>query len=825
MSRHGKALLLMWLVWSVCPIQATSQEMEAYVTARNLPLSPSQRRVASFIRQAAEMLTQHGAATARSLVPPSVRLHQDGAIEVYIYTTGYTPDQGQALEQHGVRIYYADARSGIVYAAVAAVSLDAVAALPFVRWIGPPAGSMLRVGSVTSEGDTALRADEARTTFGIDGSGVRIGIISDSLVNAQASIDSGDLPADLLIVNGQDGHTIGSPTDEGRAVAEIVHDLAPGATLLFHTGFPTSLNTIQAIQALLDAGVDILFDDIGFLAEPVFEEGPVAQAVHDATESGVVYVTSAGNAADRHYRAMYRELDPNDDDPAVNLHDFGAGDATMSITIPAGSSLLAVLNWANPFDGSGSDDYDLLVFDADGMQDACRQPGLFGICASTDDQMHTAAPPQELVSVQNVTGSPVTVTLLINRVAGNAVPLAVNFGRGVIIVEHNVESGSMFGHPCVRAALALGAVDAEPDFNTNAIEDFSSQGPCVNFFPTMEYIHKPDGVAPDGVSTSLAQFDPFFGTSAAVPHAAALAALLIEAAGGPGVLSHTRIADILRLSAVDRGVPGPDHVFGHGAFDAVAAVQALQTSQGGMNTPPQSLMDSPAEDMTVAPGSAVVFQGTCLDADDDGPFTFAWDFGGAAPASNLQNPGGLLLNTLGAFPVSFTCTDADGASDPTPATRTVTVSQTPVSRITAPTGNVTVTAGNTLDFAGACSDADNDLPFSFLWVFGGGAETASSTQQNPAAVRFDTVGTFTVTFTCIDALGLADPHPVTVQVQVIAPQDAGGGGCSVLPGGIQTSGHPLEAFGNILLPLMVMLAIRAWHQYRRRRRNRPGVAS
>jgi hypothetical protein len=822
MSRHGKALLLVWLVWCVWPVQGTSQEMEAYVAARKMPLSVSQRRIASCIRQAVQMLTQHGVASPRSLVP----LHQDGTIEAYIYTTGYTPAQGQTLEQHGVRIYYAEARSGIVYASVAAGALDTVAALPFVRWIGPPATSTLRVGSVTSKGDTALRADEARAMFGIDGSGVRVGIISDSLINDQVAIDSGDLPPDLLIVNGQDGSTIASATDEGRAVAEIVHDLAPGATLLFHTGFPTSLNTIQAIQALVGEGVDVLMDDIGFFAEPVFEEGPVAQAVRDAIENGVVYVTAAGNAADRHYRAVYREFDPNDNNPDVNLHDFGAGDPTMSITIPAGSSLLAVLHWANPFDGSGSDDYDLLIFDADGVQDACLQPGLVGICASTDDQRDTAAPPQELVSVQNVTGSPLAVTLLINRVAGNAVPLAINFARGVILDEHNVASGSMFGHPCVRAALALGAVDAEPDFDTNPIEDFSSQGPCVNFFPTVEYLHKPDGVAPDGVSTSLARFDPFFGTSAAVPHTAALVALLIEAAGGHGTLSHIRIANILRLSAVDRGSPGPDHVFGHGAFDAVAAVQALQTSQGGTNAPPQSIIDSPAEDMTVALGSSVVFQGTCLDADDDGPYTFAWDFGGAVAASNLQDPGGLSFNTLGVFPISFTCTDADGAPDPTPARRTVTVSRAPVSRITKPTGNITITPGDTLDFAGACRDADDDLPFSFLWFFGGGAAVASSTQQNPAEVRFDTVGTFTVTFMCIDALGLADPHPVTVQVQVRATQDSGGGGgCGAFPGGIYTSVHPLEAFGNILLPLMVLLAMRTWYRYRRRGRENDPCAS
>ena len=79
--------------------------------------------------------------------------------------------------------------------------------------------------------------------------------------------------------------------------------------------------------------------------------------------------------------------------------------------------------------------------------------------------------------------------------------------------------------------------------------------------------NKPDVAAADGVTTSLEEFTPFFGTSAAAPHAAAVAALLIEATGGPGVLKNTQIADLLRATAVDLGAPGPDNTFGFGALD------------------------------------------------------------------------------------------------------------------------------------------------------------------------------------------------------------------------------------------------------------------
>ena len=173
-----------------------------------------------------------------------------------------------------------------------------------------------------------------------------------------------------------------------------------------------------------------------------------------------------------------------------------------------------------------------------------------------------------------------------------------------------------------------------PGFDT--LEGFSSQGPCELFFPTHEFRTKPDVAAADGVNTSLPDFTPFFGTSAAAPHVAAVAALLIEAAGGPGAVSNTRIANILRLAAVDRGTPGVDNSFGYGVVDALLAVQALGAAT---NTPPRSVIDSPGADLIILLNTSVTFQGNCVDAEGDQPFTFAWDFSGVAPPTTVQNPG------------------------------------------------------------------------------------------------------------------------------------------------------------------------------------------
>jgi len=667
--------------------------------------------------------------------------------------------------------------------------------------------SQRRTGSVTSEGDALMRATLARANVGVTGQGVRVGIISDSLSDAATSINSGDLPPTITIVNGQDGGTVSRATDEGRAMAEIIHDLAPGAQLLFRTGFPTSLDFIAAVQELTAAGAHVIVDDIGFFNEPVFEEGPVAQAVRQAIQQGVVFVSAAGNDALSHYQETFREAASAGGEAGLALHDFGGGETHLEVRIGANSLVVIFLQWTNPFDGSANTaDYDLILADAHGNT----------LAISNDDQLGTRAQPLETLFFPNVTGRPITASVAIQRVGGAALPFALHFNsRGrVTVLNHNIPAGSIFGHACVRDVLTVGAVDvSEPGFAT--LEDFSSQGPCELFFPTRELRTKPDIAAADGVVTSLPDFTPFFGTSAAAPHVAAVAALMIEAAGGPGVVSNTRISNTLRRAAVERGAPGVDNRFGHGVVDALLAVQAIRATT---NTAPRSVIDGPGTDLTVPPNTVVTFQGQCVDAEGDQPFVFAWDFGRAAPPSAAQQPGDIRFSTLGVFPVTLTCTDARGRTDTTPARRTITVSNLPESRITSPTTDVVITAGSNVSFAGACTDPDNDVPFTFFWHFGGTASPSAASVQEPGAVVFNTPGDFTVTFACTDALGALDVTPATVRVTVNPVQVAranagkggGGGGCTLSPQPDSSIYALLETFGHFFLPVLALYGLRRW---------------
>lgn len=791
-QRYSAVLML----WGVSMLWCT-------VVAYAAPAAP-QAPIASSVRAAVQQATQpFGATTTRQ----GTRLWRTGKLEVYVYIPDLTAEHLVILQQHGVRVLQSHGPAGVVYATLPAEVLEPVAMLPFVRWIGLPDYATRRQGSVTSEGDITLRAEEARAAFQVAGQGVRVGIISDSLTDVQAAVVKGDLPAQgVTIVNGQDGTADPDATNEGRAMAEIIHDLAPEAALFFHSGFPDSLAMVRAIEALTTAGVQIIVDDLAFFREPVFQDGAVAQAVQKAIDAGVIFVTAAGNSATAHYLAPYQGVAVAGEE----LHNFGRGDTTLNVRVPAGGFVGVFLQWPNLADGSANTaDYDLFLVDTDGNT----------LAASLDRQIGGNAPPREEVSFVDVNGGGRTVGVIVKRVAGASLPLSLYFIGPIVVQEHNVPRNSIFGHPCVRGAIAAGAINANsPGFNT--LEAFSSRGACEILLPRRDVRTKPDVSAADGVLTSLEAFSPFFGTSAAAPHVAAVAALMLEAGGGPAVASAAQIANTLRYTAIDGGAKGVDNSFGYGVVDAVEAVGAARALRTGPNTPPRSVIDDPPNDLNMLPNARITFQGSCLDAEAQQPFTVAWDFDGVTPPVTVTHPGAVTFLQVGTFEVTFTCTDAVGLVDPTPAKRRVIINTPPDSTMTSPTADLTIGVGASVEFAGTCADPESHTPFTFLWDFGGGAAIPTSTQQNPT-VSFASVGSFRVTFTCKDALNTADPTPDFVQVIVTVAGNGGGGGggggggCAILPYATRGSVSPLEALGNILLPIVVLSIFRACSRRKR----------
>ncbi len=168
-----------------------------------------------------------------------------------------------------------------------------------------------------SQGDVSMNGPAAREAGGVDGSGVTVGTLSDSFACNPASFQPGapnstfaedlandELPANTEILD--NGACPGS--DEGRGMAQLIHDVAPGADIKFHTAFNSEFDFAEGIIELAEAGANVIVDDVRYFAEPFFSDGMIAQAVDIVAARGVPYFSSAGNQARDSYESEFRGI-------------------------------------------------------------------------------------------------------------------------------------------------------------------------------------------------------------------------------------------------------------------------------------------------------------------------------------------------------------------------------------------------------------------------------------------------------------------------------------------------------------------------------------
>ncbi len=480
-------------------------------------------------------------------------------------------------------------------------ALPALQNLPSLRQLRPGTEARTRVGSVTSQGDQAQRSDIARNQFGLSGQGVKVGILSDSydrLGTAANGVATGDLPPDVEVV-AESERPAPDNTDEGRGMAEIVHDVAPGAGIAFATANGGEAVFAQNIRRLRDAGCDIIVDDIIYLAEPFFENGVVAQAVNEVSRGGTVYFSAAGNNAQQSYEAPFR--------PSGRLlgggeaHAFGPNAATQNITIAPGGTFSPILQWDDPF------------FSANGVRGAATDLDLYilfnnaVVASSTGDNLG-GDPVEGIVGLTNITSDPLTVQVVIVRFAGPNPGRVkyVNFGDRPLGVQFDTQSSTLVGHANTTEAIAVAAAayfntpPFNPSLSTAVVENFSALGGTPLLFgrggrrlAQPRVLLKPDLTGPDrGNTTFFGGFDPegdgfpnFAGTSAAAPHVAAVAALQIEASGLR--LPPFAYRSLLTGTALDMDNPltpgfdtGFDFKTGFGFVQADAAIRPfVQASQ------------------------------------------------------------------------------------------------------------------------------------------------------------------------------------------------------------------------------------------------------
>ncbi len=516
-----------------------------------------------------------------------VRFDSSGNVQVYIHLENADDAALQQLRDLGATIEITNADRNVVQAWLPTAALERIAALSAVTEITPPDYAETRAGRVSTEGDRIHRADLVRSFSGLSGSGVRVGVISDGVDAWRTSQGGGDLPGSIEINPDQ-----GGSGDEGTALLEIVHDLAPGAELAF-SGAGTSLGMVEAIlwlanDAFEGEGADIIVDDLGFYTEPFYEDGAVALAAADAVAGGAVYVSASGNNASKHYEGQFS-------DGGDGYHDFDASGAT-DIALRISPGVRVVLQWNDRFGASGND-YDLFVCPP-GIK-----PVKFNlqndICEGSNRGQSGDDDPYE--SIFTVLLDYSAADVYIRRYSGDAKRLKLFVTRGAV-AEHGVQEGGIFGHPAVTGVLAVGAIDAA-DPGSDDPQFTSDRGSTRIFFPSQETRSKPDVMGIDGVlitgaggfgaPTSGSSFRRFFGTSAAAPHVAGIAALALQAQrrADPS-MTRKAVADAvtktLRDTAIDLGEPGRDETFGHGRADARAAIESIAGSSASLDLYPTS---------------------------------------------------------------------------------------------------------------------------------------------------------------------------------------------------------------------------------------------
>ncbi|QHT67564.1 T9SS type A sorting domain-containing protein [Rhodocytophaga rosea] len=546
--------------------------------------------------------TTRGAAKTGPFKPSnkSAQIHQ-GYVTIHAAAEGNT--QTLLAELQAAGMINGAAFGNLVSGKMPVGRLDKLSGLKSLRF-ARAAYSTANIGETTSQGDVAQRSDVARSKYNVSGKGVKIGIISDSynsLSGAKEGVESGDLPGE----GNPDGDTTEvevledmpalTGTDEGRGMAEIIHDVAPGASLAFHTADGGQANYALGILALQEDSCDLIVDDIIYLDEPLFQDGIIAQAVDYVSSKGVGYFCSAGNYGRDSYEA---EFAPSDSTYIYGqAHSFANGDQLQNITVPRFSTVRIVFQWSDPFysvsggDGAQSD-LDIYLMDSLGLN-----------VLAHSFESNEGNDPFEYIEFTNY-GFQTTFNLLIEKYSGPAPAKIKYIVFGGAITEHQTNSPTIFGHHNAENAIAVGAAfwffTPEYGYNPPIVEEYSSAGGVSTLFDTQgnpinQIRQKPAFTAPDGGNTTffgqfisfIGDFDEypnFFGTSASAPHATAVAALMMEASNY--TLSKAQIVQTLQSTSLDMDDPlmpefqeGYDYRTGSGFIQTDAAVAAVFKGQ------------------------------------------------------------------------------------------------------------------------------------------------------------------------------------------------------------------------------------------------------
>jgi hypothetical protein len=709
--------------------------------------------LADLTRHAALVRPDHAIEDLRSLAP-AVRFKQTASdaaplVLVDAVTRGDPQQLKAALVALGLQ--HPSVYSNDVGGWLPVSQLDAATASTEVHSIRA-AMSRTRSGAVTSQGDFAQHSDVVRSANSLTGAGVTVGVLSDSydcysvyaqngvpasgaagyanngfLATAATDISTGDLPSSVTVLEeaeaGQGGcMAYGAPTqlpfgDEGRAMLQIVHDVAPGASLAFYTAenseadFASGIGKLAASVAAGGAGAKVIADDVGYFDEPFFQDGIVAQAIDAVEAQGVAYFSAAGNDGTLAYDntapnfSFVSTTAPNSGEHLLNFDASGATTTTsLPVTIAAlipGEFVAIVIEWDQPYvtgapnSGGATSLIDVCITGASGTDEIIDYAGNTATCSGPNATGSDSYQVMIVGNPANASGNTKAETLnIVVGLAGGTTPGRIKVaveddGAGSTINAFQTNSATLQGHPGAAGAATVGVAfyfDTPACGTTPAtLESYSSAGGAPILFDvsgtrlaTAVVRQKPDFVGPDGgndtflgftlasqqitVNTTIAgcqnnaSFPNFFGTSAATPHVASIAALMLQA--NPAV-TPAEIYQALRNSALPMATLSPNVDSGYGFVQADAAFALI----------PQVVPSAPT--LTLAASSIVVGGSTAItwSSVNATGCTASGSWSGALATSGTQT---LTPTAVGTDPYTLTCANTAGSSAASSVTLTVT---------------------------------------------------------------------------------------------------------------------------------------------------------
>jgi hypothetical protein len=702
--------------------------------------------------------------------------------------------------------------------------------------------SRTRTGAVTSQGDFVQHSDLVRSDNSLTGAGVTVGVLSDSfdcyavyaandvpaggaagyanngfLATYATDVSTGDLPANVNVLEEAEAGQVGPdgatgcmnyypPTqlpfsDEGRAILQVVYDIAPGASLAFYTAenseadFANGIGKLASPVAAGGAGAKVIADDVGYFDEPFFQDGIVAQAIDAVEANGVAYFSAAGNDGTLAYDndtpsfSTMSTVAPNSGEQLLNFDASGATTVTsLPVTIAPlvpGEFVAIVVEWDQPYvtgapnSGGATSQIDLCITGASGtdqIEQYNSDPDAGTNCSGPNATGTDSYQVMIVANPANASGNTAkeTLNLVVGLANGSPAPGRIKVaveddgaGSTINAFPSNSAGATLQGHPGAAGAAGVGAsfyFDTPACGTTPAgLEPYSSLGGAPILFDvtgtrlaTPVVRQKPDFVGPDGVNDTflgftLASDSPtfpstgllnttitacqnhpsypnFFGTSAATPHAAGIAALMLQA--NPA-LTPAQIYQALRSSALSMSTPSPNFESGYGLVQANTAFVV-----------PVMSLTAPA----VPVGGSTTLTWSTIDATGctaSGSWSNAVAVNGSQPVT---------ITGMGTNTYTLTCTNAAGTSatasvnltDVAPAPPTLALSASSISF--GQSSTITWSSAN----AASCTASGN---------WSGTLATSGSQTLTPTAG-----GTDTYSLTCTNAVGTSAISTVTLIV-------------------------------------------------------------